>query len=376
MKNTKRNAITAVLATILVASGSVGAAETITHDSFIINSDQPTIVFPDGSMVVVKQYRNGYNDYSIKYERQDFNGNVVEEHVLDMSDELLWKAATATGDLWLYNEDHVLGAWNVNSQSFSKIPLNFNSDQDKAIVNDNGNLVIFVGSTSQLTEYTPSLSIANSAAYDSCDAQMGYFECVDGGTTRYVNPTNFSSSADTDSFVERDVDYRYVRDGNNIIISDKQGNVLFNYPVHTSSTTKPVAYATSLIAFEVSSEDSIIFTDWDGNIVDSIHSFNPEDGYTFHPAGYFLYEEYKTKHFYYNDAIVVSQFNSADYLNSNNPATINGYTITISGETTPPNNGTDNPTVPGVSGTASGGGSIGLITLGLLSLFGVRRKHC
>lgn len=373
--------LTPVSITIAALLSTSAIAETVTHDSYVIGTNQPPIIFTDGSMAVTKQYRRGYNDYIVKYERQDFNGNLVEAFVLDMKDNLVWKAASENGDMWLYNRNQELGAWDNSTKSFSKVNVNFNEDSDTGIVNDNSHLVFFVKSSKQLTEFDNKMNTVNYSNYDSCNTSSGYFECQSGGNTVFVDPTSLAEYSNTDTFEKLNIEYSYVRNGNNIQISDNNNTVVYDYPVHQDSRTRPVAYSDNLIAFEVYNDDKIIFTDWQGNIVDTLHAFRPNSTYVFHPAGYFIYGEFKTQYFYYNDLISVSRFDTMDYLNSKNPATINDYSITLSGEITPPSENNesimpDGSTAPGVSTSKSGGsgGSLGIAGIGLLALLGMRRR--
>lgn len=369
-------AITTGFCTMTTQAGAI-KTEQISVDNFF-QTTQPAIVLPNGNMITTQQHRNGYNDYSPSYRLLNPQLTVVEESVFDMHADIVWMSANPNGDVWLFNRESELGAWNTSSNTLSKITLNFNDEEDTGIVNTNNHFVIFDHGAEELIEYDNQLNKVNYLSYRSCTPIAGYFKCTSSsGADEYIDANNFTIQSDESGFTQRTAKYTYEISNNNTIISDSNGSVVFNFPVAPGAI--PIAFADNMIAFKANG-DKLILTDWQGNTLDTIDGISIPKSATFHPAGFFVYEDYRTRYIQFRDDIEMTNFATMDYLNSNNPELINDYAITVNGDTggTPDTGGGTNtggtPTTP-ASSSGGSGGSMGYLSLGLLAFLGLKRRY-
>ncbi|MBD1389287.1 hypothetical protein IC617_07610 [Neiella sp. HB171785] len=357
------------------------------------------LVFADGHMASIQDYRSGFGHFVLKLNKFDQDGNLIAEHIIEESaSHLEWAAGNPDGSVWIYDTDSNLIAWDEAAQSYSMLPLLGNVGRTtKAIVNNRFNLVLFNNSEKALIEYDINLNPLYSAEYSSCQAQQGFFNCVtNDGVNEYVDANTFNVYLNADQMPI--VESRYlvtVGDDRVITIIDQQETELFSRLVLNADLIH-AEFADDAIAFIFADGryERLVVTDWDGQVLLDDRQLIGDRTVAFHPAGYVLWGDYKTQLIYPLN-VTISDFTEYDYLGSSNPVLMNEYDIQLGGtgpvDPVEPEQPTDpepeQPTTPEPeqpenpqpeqpeleSSSSSGGGAGGSLLFGLALLATLRR---
>ncbi|MDP2574203.1 hypothetical protein Q8W40_18580 [Vibrio penaeicida] len=335
-------------------------------------------LLPDGSRVEVETQIILFGNDEAYFRHYDHEDNLLQEHKLDIHYDYDWLQVAPNRDFWVLSKGE-LGSWDSATKTFRKTSLPFNTSE--GIVRTDSKLVLFDQGNKRLNVYDSKLNISDFIEADSCSVNQGYFTCSTDGTVSYIDAQTWVSHATKDPLPTRNLEYRYRIDHNdNFIVTDNNGNELFNRAVMPAFGVFFQAINENIIVLHDNWERETYFVDWQGNIVERFDSIRPTSK-GLHPKGSYYYSEVNSLYKRSDARIQTGRYDDLDYLNTNNPEIINSYHI----EFTPidstnnenpdtPDGETDNTTNVGGS-AGSSGGSAGILGLMVLSFFAVNRKN-